>query len=53
MATYYIDLIEGKSENDGLSEKSPAKNVMDLNILQDKEAARYSGKVTVVKNKEF
>ena len=33
MATYYIDLTEGKLENDGLSEKTPAKSVMELNVL--------------------
>ena len=33
MATYYIYLINGKTENDGLSEKTPAKSVMELNVL--------------------
>ncbi|MBR6719301.1 MAG: hypothetical protein IKL74_00135 [Clostridia bacterium] len=32
MATYYIDLIEGKAENDGLSEKTPAKDIFSLGV---------------------
>ncbi len=53
MATYYIDLTEGKSENDGLSEKTPAKNVMELNVLPGdtvlfKRGTFYRGSMDVV-----
>ena len=32
MATYYIDLTYGKAENDGLSEKTPAKDIFSLGV---------------------
>ena len=32
MATYYIDLINGKSDNNGLSENSPLNNYMQLDL---------------------